>query len=469
MKQSLIQSHFPSKKPLEAKQVDGDLTVRKRKCPETPSPLPQSSKKPVLSLGSARAEPADPQITRRLLPELQASQTRAERIKDLLSDIKRPTGLSESTQKLLAELNMKRPARPAPSVDDILNSVPAKEKYQGLLVPERELPLPYEYKRLLTLFETCDLILNFMKRRHSESSFPEVRKAVEEQAKLKFSETHLQQILTVMPEAYGLTWLKTTGKEFVLILEFPDSEGKKDGQLTSVELDNRKFTFKEELLAITKQHHETFLKSLTSRPQVNPDRLRCWYHGFDLHAVPSISLGELPPKPTDENVQSIQEFLKYHTARNKMVQSILEEIPANMPSEPTSSPCTGPKTSLSPAILAMVRQKGELDMELQSSPEQMAREARKENLLTLCEMLKAMFATHRTPSMFMESVINKVKMSRKLDVSDCEIDPLLREVADILPGWLTVISTSMGTVLRMEKRTEMLLATIRTEVLKRYS
>ena len=467
MKQSLIQEHFPSKKAVEGKGLETDLTARKRKCTDSPSPVLVPGKKPVFSL-SSRADPAEGNVVRRLLPELEQSQGKLDKVKELLSDIKRPPALSSKTQELLAQLNQRRPARPTPTVDEILSSVPAKEKYQGLLVPERELCLPYEYKRLLTLFETCDTVVNFMKRRRAECNFGEVKKAVEEQVKLKCGETHLRQFLTVVPGVYVLRWVKATGREFLLILDFPDTEDKEEGLISNTGLERRKSLFKAELLNLTKRHHDTFLRTLPSRPQVNPDRLRCWYHGFDVHAVPGVPLGELPPKPTDENVESIQEFLKLHTARNKMVQSVLEEIPSN--SQPDISSTPHPKSLLSPAVLAKIHSQNQLYFEeYQASPSDIQREIRRNDLMTLAEMLKAMFATHRTPSMFLEAVVSKVKMARKLESGETGVEVLVKEVAGILTGWLTIIETSMGTVLRVDKRIEMLQTTIRAEVLKRYS
>jgi len=467
MKQSLIQEHFPSKKPVDSKLQEMEVTARKRKCTDSPSPVLYPAKKPVLSLAS-RPDPADSNVVRSLLPALEDSQGRQDKVKELLSDIKRPTQLSEKTQKLLSELNQRRPARPTPTVDEILSSVPAKEKYQGLLVPERELCLPYDYKRLLTLFETCDLIVNFMKRRRTECSFSEIRKAVEEQTKLKFVESHLQQFITVIPEAYVLRWVRAMGREFTLILDFPDVEEKAEGLLTTVGLERRKSLFKAELLNITKRHHEAFLRTLPSRPQVNPDRLRCWFHGFDVHSVPLVPASDLPPKPTDENVQSVQEFLKLHSARNKMVQSVLEEIHSNAQSDPADQ-LLDTKSLLSPSVLAKLRSQEQLYLEDQTVPGQLQRDSRRNNLLTLCEMLKAMFATHRTPSMFLEAVVSKVKMGRKLDCGEQEVEALVKEVVDILPNWLTIIQTSMGAVLRIERRIDMLQTTVRAEVLKRYS
>jgi hypothetical protein len=467
MKQSLIQEHFPSKKPVEGKLQELDATARKRKCTDSPSPVLYPAKKPVFSL-TPRPDPAESNVIRSLLPALEESQSRTDKVKELLTDIKRPPQLSDKTQKLLSELNQRRPARPTPTVDEILSSVSAKEKYQGLLVPERELCLPYDYKRLLTLFETCDLIVNFMKRRRTECCFGEVRKAVEEQTKLKFVESNLQQFLTVVPEAYVLRWVKAMGREFTLILDFPEREEKAEGLLTTTGLERRKSLFKAELLNITKQHHEAFLRTLPSRPQINPDRLRCWFHGFDVHSVPSVPISDLPPKPTDENVQTVKEFLKFHCARNKMVQNVLEEIPSNAQPDPVEQAMDN-KSLLSSAVLAKLRSQDQLYLEDQTVPGQLQRESRRNNLIALCEMLKAMFATHRTPSMFLEAIVSKVRMGRKLDCGEAEVEALIKEVVDILPNWLTIIQTSMGAVLRIERRIDMLQTTVQSEVLKRYS
>ena len=453
MKQPRIQEHFPSKKSLEAKTSDGEATTRKRKHPEPLSWSPNGLKHPVLCLSDPRAQPGEssPPVS----PSMYEAARRA-RADIVLSDAHKPSGLSESTRNILAGLNLQRPARPAPTVEDILNSVPAREKHQGLMGPDRELQLPWEYKRLLTLFETCDSMLSYMKHRHDVSSFPHLKRAVESSCSFKFTEPHLQQMLTVLPGIYQLQWLHSSPSSYLLIVNFPVQEGR---AAVPPDLPRRAAAFKARLLAITKRHHDEFLKTLPSRPQVNPERIQCWYHKFDVHTVPPLELTDLPAKPVDENQAILDEFLSTQTSRNEPVTAVLEEITENVLTMPHSK-------YLSPAIRAKIHRSA---LQAEESSELLQAESRRNSLLTLCEMLKAMFATHRMPSMFLENVVRQVRNAHKLDLADGEVRDLLREVTEIFPAWMRLVSTSMGEVLRMERRTELLMTTIDCEVRSRYS
>lgn len=404
MKQSLILTHFPLKKGLENKTVEGESGY-KRRC-----------------LSTAYIAPIPPPVS---------SETSA-------------PDLSRRTKSVLQELCIRRPDRPAPTVEEILGSVPAKEKHQGLLQRDRQLPLPCEYQRLVTLLESCDSVLNFMKQRHTETSFPAVRRAVESMCGLQFSEYRLQQVLAALPGAYELCWVKDPGRGFLLVLDFPIWQGKRVLQFSQPELEHRKALIYMELMTRTKRLHAAFLQALPGRPQIHPERIRSWYHNFDLHAVPTIAPAPLPRKPIDEAWESVKEFIR--TQKDESA-------------EEGSRPRAG-KSLLSQAILDKVRQGPEPTSSL-------LLDQRRSHLLCLCDTLTSLFAPHRTPSLFLSSLLPR--LSRHLSLSETAVAGLIEELVDLFPSWLRLFPTSMGTVLRLNRHCELGLDMLRAQVSSRYS
>ena len=289
----------------------------------------------------------------------------------------------------------------------------------------------------------------------------------------------MQRILTVYPLAYLLKWIKGPGRNnYILHVDFPEDLERTEGQIPHSLVTKRKEDFKESLMEITKTHHEEFLKTLPSRPNINPEKMKVWHHLFDLHNVPEIPLADLPNKPF-ENIVPVSEFLKKNSARNRMVQSVLEEIckaeEAKSPSLTVSNTPTPskPKTiaGLSDSVSALIRAKERVIEEERLSmpdPEATAKKVRGERLIVLSETLKAMFATHSTPSQFLDQLVKKLKNIQKFAQLKEMIELDIKELVEMFPGWLALIKTRSGEVLRMSKDSNILLPRIKEEIERKY-
>lgn len=315
--------------------------------------------------------------------------------------------------------------------------------------------------------------------RHCPTIFDNIKSAVEDIHKIQYSLPHLQRILTVYPLAFALKWTKARGRNnYNLHIDFPEDLEKSEGQLTQQLITKRKEEFKESLLEITKKHHDGFLKTLPSRPNINPDRMKVWHHAFDLHNVPDIPEAALPDKPF-EKIDSVTEFLKKSTARNLMVQSVLEEVSKNdekmnnsqsVSNTPTP---TKPKViaGLSESVLAKIRAKEKAIEEEKMSmpdPETTAKKVRGERLIILSETLKAMYATHSTPSQFLIQLIKKLKNIQRFAQLKEMIELDIKELTELFPSWLTLVKTRSGEVLRMNKESNILLPRIKEDIERKY-
>jgi hypothetical protein len=315
--------------------------------------------------------------------------------------------------------------------------------------------------------------------RHCPTTFENIKTAVEDIHKIQYTIQHMQRILTVYPLAYEVKWIKGPGRNnYILHVDFPEDLERTEGQITNQLVSKRKEDFKESLMEITKKHHEEFLKTLPSRPNINPDKMKVWHHLFDLHNVPDIALAALPDKPF-EKIDSVSEFLKKNSARNRMVQRVLEEISkteeaksASVTVSNTPTP-SKPKTiaGLSDSVSALIRAKERVIEEERLSmpdPETTAKKVRGERLIVLSETLKAMFATHSTPSQFLDQLVKKLKNIQRFAQLKEMIELDIKELVEMFPGWLVIIKTRSGEVLRMSKDSNILLPRIKEEIERKY-
>jgi hypothetical protein len=337
-------------------------------------------------------------------------------------------GLSERTKQLLASLQHKRPARPEVDVNEILHSTPVQEKYKDLLRPERSLGLPVHFSRLLGSFEATDMTLAYLKRRKVVKSFEVVQKDVETLHKHKYTLKDLQQMLTVLPDCYTLAWVNTP--EPTLILDFPPGEP---------DFESRKQEFKGRLIEVVRSKHSQFLKTLPSRPQVDPANHNVWHHAFDLHGIPDIEPTPLPPRPQVQ-VSRIESPIS-HTAQGH------EALP-------TSS-------KFSPALMAKIQAQAaavrDRKVELATDEKTLLIE----RLLGLAEVLKAIYASKKEPSCFVAELVRKMKSSPKCFSTEEELEEDLKKLAMCFPEWLTEVKTRSGLVLRMNRKQEALFSQLK--------
>ena len=91
--------------------------------------------------------------------------------------------ISNKTMEIVSQIIQSSPAPVHSSKSSVIPSASIKEKYEGLLLAEREFILPYEYKRLLTLFEHIDSHISIMKIRRTPSFLSNLIAAIEIQIK----------------------------------------------------------------------------------------------------------------------------------------------------------------------------------------------------------------------------------------------------------------------------------------------
>ena len=196
------------------------------------------------------------------------------------------SGLSPKTLEVLNTLNFSSAKSTYKSSDDILNSIPAREKYFDLLDPVLKLSLPYKYKRLMQISEYLDTTLNNARIRGLPHFFSNLKQAIESTYNCTVDLEQIQRILCLCPDFYKLSWVQES-TEVKLLIDLPE-----DSSYSLSVLHNRTAVLKDELLKRVKALHKQHLDA--AGLSFDPDVCRTWHSSFPLHEVPELPLAELP-------------------------------------------------------------------------------------------------------------------------------------------------------------------------------
>ena len=251
MKQTLISSHF-----FQLKQV--------------PEPHSQKHKKI---------------LDTHLYPSL--SHNHLPSLNHILIPSQTPRQLSQKTLKTLSCLNILT-SNPISSPDDVLNTIPPREKYSDLLQKTPHLPLPHSYKRLLSIQESLDLNLNNARVYGMQISFANLQNAIFASQNIKVNQEHVQQILFMCPKLYVVTW-----KNDQICVDLPES-----GVYQKFVLQHRCQVLSKELYSRVKGFYNLHLARI--KEKFDPEANKTWHSSFNLNALPDIQLGIIPERPYGE-------------------------------------------------------------------------------------------------------------------------------------------------------------------------
>jgi hypothetical protein len=277
-------------------------------------------------------------------------------------------------------------------------------------------------------------------------TFDRIQTIAEEKMQSEVSLMDLQRILKVYPEAYEVSWIYLESylcHQICVALPFNRAQ---NGRSTNNSVNLRKETLKTNLIEMTKHHHQAFINTLPVKPKINYARLKVWYHEFDVHNVPDIELAPLPERPLQETES----------------QSIYNQEASSIHNQEISSQETFPEKSL-PEDNSHTNIIQELVVI--NSPA-LSPSIKVQRMTLLTESLDSMYSAHTKPSQFLHLVLRKLLKFSASAVEELEKE--LRELVRMFPGWLRLIKTSTGEVLRMNRDTNYLVPVIKEEIRKRF-
>ena len=362
-------------------------------------------------------------------------------------------GLSKETCKIIEDLKSASDPQKSTikSAASIVCSVPASERYRGLFDNTRSLPLSNEYQTLIRLFRNLDATISYAHMKHKSTLFCSIQTSVEQTYSQNCKIQQIQKILTIYPQAYALSWT-LLNKDYSLVIDFPEKDIGND------RISLRKSLFHDKIIDFTRLQHKKFLENRRITWELEDS----WHPDFDLNQLEAINPAEIPDKPAIPT-PSMDKFLFQQFENNKKMKEISEEIIE----VPEVSEIKGLSPTIAAKIMAKDRFLRNKRLELVDSLT-VIEHNKGERLIKMVEIIKVLFSTHKTPSMFWNILVDKLK-----HLIGCPnhriIEEDLQEVINNCPGLISLIQTNSGPVVRVNKQNELKLADLKQEMKKKYN
>lgn len=167
------------------------------------------------------------------------------------------------------------------------------------------------------MFRCIDVVSQILYNRKETITFHKLKPAVEEMHRRNLTESHLEQIKCLYPEAFTFKREKmrifgAPGKQeqYELVLQPVLLDSSPDAQMTSNCLMRRQNRLYNILIDKLKVYHEEFLLTLDPPLCIPKDKITRWHPEFDIERIPDVEKSSLPPVPDEEKMTTGKEVLE---------------------------------------------------------------------------------------------------------------------------------------------------------------
>ena len=220
----------------------------------------------------------------------------------------------------------------------------------------------------------------------------------------------------------------------------------------------RKVTFEAEVLRIVKDYHTRYLEE----KNLNWENGNDWHSEFDLNSLPDIEKAQIPEKP-EIQLPKIEKFIDQQFGISEQSKENQLEI--------LKIPEISEINGLSPSIAAKIMAKDRLLKQQKSRLLDncvVVEHNKGERLIKLIEILKVLFSTHKTPSMFWDILVNK--LGQMINCKNRRIvEEDLNEIIANWPEFVSLIQTNSGPVVRVNRGDDVKLIDLKQKLIKKYN
>ncbi|XP_019360946.1 PREDICTED: DNA replication factor Cdt1-like [Gavialis gangeticus] len=357
------------------------------------------------------------------------------------------------------------------------DKAPAYQRFHTLAqdVPPG-LTLPYKYKVLAEMFRSMDTIVGMLFNRAETITFAKVKQGVQDIMRKQFEQRHVGQIKAVYPASYTLrqdnniptfgAGMKRSGYQLTIEPVLGEEE-KVDGRphLSASRLLERRKVFSRNLVNLVKQHHKTFLASLSPPLAVPDDQLTRWHPRFNVDEVPDVVPAELPQPPAVDKLTTAQEVL---TKARSMMSPKMEKALANLAlrtaetgateqeAPKAAAPLAGTPSALrgvSQSLLERVRAKEaqKLQALMTRAPEREQRLAMLVRLPEMARLLRTVFVAEKKQALTVEVACAHMAGSYRTTLAPGEMEKHLRLFSEVLPDWVSLHPIRQDTYVKLDK------------------
>ncbi|KAF6202548.1 hypothetical protein GE061_002946 [Apolygus lucorum] len=343
-------------------------------------------------------------------------------------------------------------------------SKPAYQRFFDLAVAGKPaLPLPYKYRCLAETFRSVDTVVSMMYNRNENIVFNKLRASVQQLSKRNLNESHIGQIMTVLPIAFELKREKVRSfgsqrEQYELVLKPIISEGettRNDGDKVKVSMSpsillQRRRDFYNALLEKAKDHHELFLSNLDPPLVIPKDKLMRWHPDFDVDSCADIPPASLPSAPIQEKLSTAKDVLikaKDMLSSNNRMEKALERLSGSQPPPPTSETAAATAAlakalkGIPKSLLEKVRAKqaAKTAALLTRCPEETKRRLELTRLPELSRILRNIFVLERKNVIPLAVILEKISQSYREVLSQDDLLRHIQLIKESVPGWITEI------------------------------
>ncbi|KYO28297.1 DNA replication factor Cdt1 [Alligator mississippiensis] len=396
----------------------------------------------------------------------------------LQSRLKQAQALEAKIRKRRAE---EKTSEPEPSREPSEPPAATRDKapaYQRFHTLAQDVPpgltLPYKYKVLAEMFRSMDTIVGMLFNRAETITFAKVKQGVQDIMHKQFEQWHVGQIKAVYPASYTLrqdnniptfgAGMKRSGYQLTIEPVLGEEE-KVDGRphLSASRLLERRKVFGRNLMNLVKQHHKTFLASLSPPLAVPDDQLTRWHPRFNVDEVPDVVPAELPQPPTVDKMTTAQEVL---TKARSMMSPKMEKALANLALRtaetsateqevPKASPTGTPSAlrGVSQSLLERIRAKEaqKLQALMTRAPEREQRLAMLARLPEMARLLRTVFVAEKKQALTVEVACAHMIDSYRTTMAPGEMEKHLRLFSEVLPDWVSLHPIRQDTYVKLDK------------------
>ncbi|XP_001948429.2 DNA replication factor Cdt1 isoform X1 [Acyrthosiphon pisum] len=357
---------------------------------------------------------------------------------------------NEMTTQMTQPTEYVSPSNLLDEVGSLMAFSPSKR--YAALADSKTLPLPLKYRILDELFKAMETVSSMMFTRKEKITFNKLKRSVQHMTRKNFTEFHLAQIKTVVPDLFKFALVKSPKEKYSQELVIVPNYGSKDeDNIDLIELSiRRKKIFYNALLDIMKEHHEKYLNTLIPPIVIDKNKITRWHPEFDVESVIDIIPSTLPKieinKPKLETAKDLLDkshaLFAYNNRLNRTLITMNNEnkiiTEKKFSSTDAKNALKGALKGIPKSFLLKIQEKQAAKAKdlMTRSVGQLKEDRMMNRLPDIARSMRTYFVQLRGNIIPVKKIINQLKQSYPETMTDQEWKAHFSLLQEIAPHWI---------------------------------
>ncbi|XP_060839677.1 DNA replication factor Cdt1-like isoform X2 [Rhopalosiphum padi] len=377
----------------------------------------------------------------------------------------KPTSLFPSPRRVMMDIQPKLTKILPDDIECIMNISSIKQ--YSALADSKALPLPLKYRILNELFKVMETVLSMKFLRKEKITFYNLKLNIQQITRKNFTELHLAQIKTIVPDFFKFYLVKSLKHNFSIDLVIAPVYGlaNKDNIDLKKITRQRKKAFFNALIDIMKEHHAEYLNKLIPPIVIDKDKITRWHPEFDVESVPNINLSPLPKIEIDKSKISTAKDILEQTHALFIYNNYLNQTPTTITNKINNStkitlPTKDAKNTLKDALngipkpfLIKIRSKKiKKTNEIMRSLSQLNKDKMMIRLPDIARRIRTYFVQLQRNVLPLSKVIDQLKQSYPETMPDHDWKTHLNLLQEKVPHWAVLKILDGSEYIRVDKK-----------------